>query len=106
EQRKFVQECSNGCASGSCPEEALLHGMLELIERDAFLLAWYGAARLAEIDPATCRDESVHFMLDRVNLLGYDVHLYDTRADLPVPVVTAVAVRRDDGLGKLCFAAG
>jgi ribosomal protein S12 methylthiotransferase accessory factor len=106
EQRKFVQECSNGCASGSCPEEALLHGMLELIERDAFLLAWYGSARLAEIDPATCRDERVHFMLDRVDLLGYDVRLFDTRADLPIPVVTAVAVRRDGGLGQLCFAAG
>lgn len=106
DQRKFVQECSNGCASGSCPEEALLHGMLELVERDAFLLAWYGRARLAEIDPATCRDERVHFMLDRVDLLGYDVRLFDTRADLPIPVVTAVAVKRGDGLGQLCFAAG
>lgn len=106
DQRKFVQECSNGCASGSCAEEALLHAMLELIERDAFLLAWYGSSRLAEIDPATCRDERVHIMLDRVNLLGYDVRLFDTRADLPVPVVTAVAVRRDGGLGRLCFAAG
>ncbi|MET8094072.1 TOMM precursor leader peptide-binding protein [Micromonospora sp. NPDC005220] len=106
DQRKFVQECSNGCASGSCPEEALLHGMLELIERDAFLLAWYGSARLAEIDPATCRDERVHFMIDRVDLLGYDLRLFDTRADLPVPVVTAVAVKRGGGLGQLCFAAG
>ncbi|TCC00493.1 TOMM precursor leader peptide-binding protein [Micromonospora zingiberis] len=106
DQRKFVQECSNGCASGSCLEEALLHGMLELVERDAFLLAWYGSARLAEIDPATCRDERVHFMIDRVNLLGYDLRLFDTRADLPVPVVTAVAVKRGDGLGQLCFAAG
>ncbi|MFF5180738.1 TOMM precursor leader peptide-binding protein [Micromonospora sp. NPDC000316] len=106
DERKFVQECSNGCASGSCPEEALLHGMLELVERDAFLLAWYGRARLAEIDPATCRDERVHFMLDRVDLLGYDVRLFDTRADLPIPVVTAVAVKRGDGLGQLCFAAG
>ncbi|MBY8872561.1 TOMM precursor leader peptide-binding protein [Micromonospora sp. PLK6-60] len=105
-QRKFVQECSNGCASGSSPEEALLHGMLELVERDAFLLAWYGSSRLAEIDPATCRDEKVHFMLDRVGLLGYDIRLFDTRADLPVPVVTAVAVKRDGGLGQLCFAAG
>jgi ribosomal protein S12 methylthiotransferase accessory factor len=106
DHRKFVQECSNGCASGSCPEEALLHGMLELIERDAFLLAWYGSSRLAEIDPETCQDERVHYMLDRVDLLGYDVRLFDTRADLPVPVVTAVAIRRGDGLGQLCFAAG
>ncbi|MFI7606234.1 TOMM precursor leader peptide-binding protein [Micromonospora sp. NPDC049366] len=106
DQRKFVQECSNGCASGSSPEEALLHGMLELVERDAFLLAWYGSARLAEIDPASCRDERVRFMLDRVDLLGYDIRLFDTRADLPIPVVTAVAVKRGDGLGQLCFAAG
>jgi ribosomal protein S12 methylthiotransferase accessory factor len=106
DERKFVQECSNGCASGSCPEEALLHGLLELIERDAFLLAWYGSARLAEIDPAGCRDPRVRFMLDRVGLFGYDIRLFDTRVDLPVPVVTAVAVRRDGGIGQLCFAAG
>jgi ribosomal protein S12 methylthiotransferase accessory factor len=45
-------------------------------------------------------------MVDRLDLLGYDVRLFDNRADLPVPVVTAVAVRRDGGLGTLCFAAG
>lgn len=102
---KFVHECSNGCATGSCLEEAVLHGMLELIERDAFLLAWYGRADLPEIDPSTCRSPT-RFMLDRLRLCGYDVRLFDTRVDLRVPVVTAVAIRRDDGLGRLCFAAG
>jgi ribosomal protein S12 methylthiotransferase accessory factor len=106
DQRKFVQECSNGCASGSCVEEAMLHGMLELVERDAFLLAWYSGSRLPELDPTTCRDERVHYMLDQVRRLGYRVRLFDTRADLPIPVVTAVAERRDGKLGTLCFAAG
>ena len=40
----FVFECSNGCATGSCLEEAVLFGLLELVERDAFLLGWYGDA--------------------------------------------------------------
>ncbi|MFD3453296.1 YcaO-like family protein [Streptomyces sp. NPDC058691] len=31
---------SNGGAIGSCMEEAVLFGLLELIERDAFLLGW------------------------------------------------------------------
>jgi ribosomal protein S12 methylthiotransferase accessory factor len=104
--RKFVQECSNGCASGTSAEEALLHGMLELIERDAFLLCWYGAARLPEIAQETCADEEIQFMLDRVARLGYRMRLFDMRVDVPVPAVMAVAERLDGGMGRLCFAAG
>lgn len=104
--RKFVQECSNGCASGSSVEEALLHGMLELIERDAFLLCWYGSAKLPEIDQSTLEDEEIRFVLDRVARLGYRMRLFDMRVDIPVPAVMAVAERLDGGLGKLCFAAG
>ncbi|MBM0274983.1 TOMM precursor leader peptide-binding protein [Micromonospora tarensis] len=102
----FVQECSNGCASGSCPEEAALYGLLELIERDAFLLTWYTGRTVPEIDIRTVRSPEVQFMRERINLFGYDVRLFDLRMDLPVPVVMAVAVRRDGGIGNLCFAAG
>ncbi|MEU7749264.1 TOMM precursor leader peptide-binding protein [Nonomuraea sp. NPDC049158] len=101
----FVMECSSGCASGASLEEATLHGMLELIERDSFMLAWYGKVSLPEIDPATCRDESL-FMIDRLRLCGYDVRLFDMRIDLSVPAVLAVAVRRDGGPGTLTFASG
>ncbi|MFI7276947.1 TOMM precursor leader peptide-binding protein [Streptomyces sp. NPDC049879] len=101
----FVFECSNGCATGGHPAEAVLHGLLELVERDAFLLAWYGRRRPPRIDLATCRTPGIRAALDRAALLGYDVHAYDTRADLPVPVVTALAVRRDGGEGLLSFGA-
>ncbi|WP_181446606.1 TOMM precursor leader peptide-binding protein [Streptomyces sp. NTH33] len=104
--KKFVQESSNGCASGTSPQEALLHGMLELIERDAFLLCWYGGARLPEIDASTCEDEEIQFILDRVARLGYRMRLFDMRVDIPVPAVMAMAERLDGGLGRLCFAAG
>lgn len=104
--KKFVQESSSGCASGTSVEEALLHGMLELIERDAFLLCWYGGARLPEIDTSTCEDEEIQFILDRVSRLGYRMRLFDMRVDIGVPAVMAVAERLDGGLGRLCFAAG
>ncbi|TGZ09520.1 TOMM precursor leader peptide-binding protein [Streptomyces rhizosphaericola] len=101
----FVFECSNGCATGGSLEEAILFGLLELVERDAFLLAWYGRARLAAIDLATATTPAVRSMLDRAALHGYDVHAFDTRMDLAVPVVTALAVRRDGGHGTLSFSA-
>ncbi|MFF6908576.1 TOMM precursor leader peptide-binding protein [Streptomyces sp. NPDC012389] len=101
----FVFECSNGCATGGSPVEAILFGLLELVERDAFLLAWYGRARLAAIDLTTATTPAVRSMLDRAALHGYDVHAFDTRMDLAVPVVTALAVRRDGGHGMLSFSA-
>lgn len=102
----FAFTSSNGCAIGSCLEEALLFGLLELIERDAFLLAWYGGARLTEIDLASCGGARLPAMVERAKLHGYDVHAFDTRIDLAVPVVTGLAVRRDRGPGALSFAAG
>lgn len=101
----FVFECSNGCAIGGSVEEAALGGLLELVERDAFLNAWYGDARLTEIDLATVGGPTAAAMAERAALQGYEVHVLDNRIDLPVPVVTAVAVRRDGGLGTLSFAA-
>ncbi|WP_371483925.1 TOMM precursor leader peptide-binding protein [Kitasatospora sp. NBC_00315] len=102
----FVFECSNGCAIGSCLEEAILFGLLELIERDSFLLGWYGRAPLTEIDLASCPGADLRAMVDRAALQGYDVHVFDNRIDLAVPVVTGLAVRRDGAPGTLAFAAG
>jgi ribosomal protein S12 methylthiotransferase accessory factor len=106
EYGNFVQECSNGCASGSCLEEAVLYGLLELVERDAFLLQWYGRGRPPEIDLSTCTDAETRAMAERLDLLGYDTHLFDIRVDLPIPAVMAVARRREPAeLGNLCFSA-
>jgi ribosomal protein S12 methylthiotransferase accessory factor len=80
-------------------------GLLELIERDAFVLGWYGGAHLTELDVSASTDRELRMMLDRAALQGYDVRLFDNRVDLPVPAVTGLAVRRDGGPGHLSFAA-
>ncbi|MFR0355085.1 TOMM precursor leader peptide-binding protein [Streptomyces sediminimaris] len=105
-RRRFVQESSNGCASGGSPTEAVYHGLMEAIERDAFLLAWFGRARLPEIDPASSTSAASRAMVDRLALYGYRARFFDTRVTFPVPVVTAVAERLDGGPGLLCFGAG
>ncbi|PRX60669.1 ribosomal protein S12 methylthiotransferase accessory factor [Nonomuraea fuscirosea] len=103
---RFVQECSNGCASGGCLEEAILHGLLELVERDAFLIAWYAKPRLREIDPYSSTRVSSRLMTDRLSMYGYDLRLFDARIEFPIPVVIAVAQRRGGGVGRLLFGAG
>ncbi|MER6440748.1 TOMM precursor leader peptide-binding protein [Streptomyces sp. NPDC001185] len=105
-RRRFVQESSNGCASGGSPTEAVYHGLMETVERDAFLLAWFGRARLPEIDPSSSTRPATRAMVDRLAMYGYRARFFDTRVTFPVPVVTAVAERVDGGPGLLCFGAG
>lgn len=102
----FVFECSNGCATGSSREEAVLFGLLELLERDAFLLGWYGGLELPRIDLDDLGDPEIDGMRARAELLGYRLQVLDNRIDIDVPVVTSVAVRPDGSLGTVSFAAG
>jgi ribosomal protein S12 methylthiotransferase accessory factor len=104
--QRFVQECSNGCASGGSLVEAIYHGLMELVERDAFLLTWYGRAALPEIDPQTSERAETRQLVDRLALYGYQARFFDARLSFPMPVVVAAAVRTDGGLGALCFGAG
>ncbi|GHA91042.1 TOMM precursor leader peptide-binding protein [Streptomyces termitum] len=105
-EHRFVQESSNGCASGGSLEEAVYFGLMEVVERDAFLLAWYGQVPLREIDPATSARRSTRHMVDRLAMYGYRARFFDTRIGFPVPVVTACAERFDGGTGRMCFGAG
>ncbi|WBB69636.1 TOMM precursor leader peptide-binding protein [Micromonospora sp. WMMD812] len=105
-EERFVQETSNGCASGASLVEAVYHGLMEAIERDAFLLAWYGGRSLPEIDPASIDRPQTRMMIDRLAMYGYRARFFDTRMTFDIPVVTAVAVREDGGLGTLAFGGG
>ncbi len=101
---RTVQESSNGCASGASVTEAVLHGLLELIERDAFLIHWYSGLTPPELDLDAVDSPAVRHVRARLDLHGYELRCFDVRVDLPLPAVGAVAVRRDGGIGRLCFA--
>jgi ribosomal protein S12 methylthiotransferase accessory factor len=106
QRRRFVQSTSSGCATGSSPVEATYHGLMEAVERDAFLIGWYAGLALPAIEVRSSARATTRRMVDRLAMYGYDVHALDTRIDFRIPVVTAVAIRRDGGLGTLCVGGG
>jgi ribosomal protein S12 methylthiotransferase accessory factor len=105
-EARFVQETSNGCASGGSLAEAVYFGLMEVIERDAFLISWYARVPLSEVDGRGSGRASTRQMIDRLAMYGYRARFFDTRITFPIPVVTAVAVREDGGLGTLAFGGG
>ncbi|MEO1468263.1 MAG: YcaO-like family protein [Pseudomonadota bacterium] len=91
---------TNGLASGNTRDEALLHALLEVIERDAETL-WklgpdgWGSARavdLATVDCPHCRA-----LLDRFAAAGLRVAAWDIASDLGVPAFTVLV---DDPAGE------
>ena len=62
----FVYETSNGCALGGSLEEAIFYGIMEVIERDSFLLTWYSKMALPRLDPYSCDDEEIKLRPKRI----------------------------------------
>lgn len=99
-ERPFTYEVSNGCALGSCLEEAVLHGLLEAVERDAFLLTWHASLPAPRLDLGTAADPDVAVQARRLLLdTGYEVRLHDITVENGVPAVWASAVDVRAGRG-------
>lgn len=92
----WLRDSSNGCALGSSLTEATLHGLVELIERDAFLLAWWGRRSGAGSPiPTDGLDPLTTHLIRVADQLGYDMRLLDITSDIGIPTVAAVAVARE-----------
>ncbi|MFC1419006.1 TOMM precursor leader peptide-binding protein [Streptacidiphilus cavernicola] len=102
---RVVYESSNGCGVGNSPQEAALYGLFEVAERDAFLMAWYAATPLRRI-ALPDDDAEVAQLIDRTELLGYQLTLLDATNDLGVPAVIALCrYRGDNPAAPLAFLA-
>jgi ribosomal protein S12 methylthiotransferase accessory factor len=82
---RFACEISSGNALGAAYEEAVLHGILEVAERDAFLLTWYGAIPRPELDLCTVPDRRIALVVERIERRGYRVHVFDTTQEHGIP---------------------
>ncbi|MCX4744062.1 TOMM precursor leader peptide-binding protein [Kitasatospora sp. NBC_01287] len=100
--RPFVSEISNGCALGGCVEEAALYGLLELAERDAFLLTWYARLPAPALDLRTARDRRIGLLADRIHeRTGYRVEVFDVTGAEGVPSFWAAAVDTERQAGAV-----
>ncbi|WP_457580591.1 YcaO-like family protein [Ensifer canadensis] len=92
ERCRFWQS-SDGLASGNTEDEAILHGLLERIERDAETL-WRLlplAARLRTgIDADLFDDPIINDLTRRIAAAGLTFRLFDMTSDIGIPCLTAV----------------
>jgi ribosomal protein S12 methylthiotransferase accessory factor len=91
----FFYDTSNGCALGSSIEEAVLHGIRELAERDSYLLTWYRRLILPEISLAETADARVRDQLRKCQLFtGYRYRAFLSTMEHGMPSLFVVAEGR------------
>ncbi len=105
-QQESVPADSNGNAAGSSLEDAVLHGFLELVERDAVALWWYNRTS----QPGVCLPSFGDAWIDRLpglyRTLGREIWVLDVTSDLGIPVMAAVSRRTDKAAEDIMFGFG
>ena len=88
---------TNGLASGNSLEEAILHGMFEVIERDAWSIFELTHKNYKQIDLDSIESETVNDALSKFSENDIKIKLMDFTADVNIPTIAASA---DDTLLK------
>ncbi|MEU2235240.1 TOMM precursor leader peptide-binding protein [Streptomyces vietnamensis] len=97
---------SNGNAAGSSPEDALVQGFLELVERDAVALWWYNRTRQPGVDLSAFPGAYVPELLAGYREVNRSVWVIDLTSDFGIPVMAALSRRTDKPVEDVIFGFG
>ncbi len=89
------EQSSDGLASGNTPAEAVLHGLCELVERDAWALTQLKSPEQLKqnrVDPLAFGDAVIDVMVDRIRQAGMRLLLIDMTTDIGIPAFLAVII--------------
>ncbi|HEX8701859.1 MAG TPA: TOMM precursor leader peptide-binding protein [Myxococcaceae bacterium] len=103
-EARFSTSDSNGLAAGNCLEEAILQGFLELAERDAVAIWWYGRQRRPGVDLSSFQEPYFQTLMEHHRAQGWQLWALDLTHDLGIP--TFVALGRFPGNGRYCAGFG
>ncbi|MED9904702.1 MAG: YcaO-like family protein [Lachnospiraceae bacterium] len=91
-EERFIYETSNGCALGGSPEEAAVYALLEVIERDAFLMHWYNRIAPVNLNIRGIKNRNLINVVNYMEQLGYKIKIFDITMESGIPAVWAAAV--------------
>ncbi|TDA35300.1 YcaO-related McrA-glycine thioamidation protein, partial [Candidatus Nezhaarchaeota archaeon WYZ-LMO7] len=96
---------TNGLASGNTIEEAVLHGLMEVIERDAWSIAEL-SRNGGKIIETPMKYKLVRELMEKFEKASIEVYLRDITSDIGIPTIAAVSddtLLRDPALLTIGF---
>ena len=88
----YANANSNGCAGGSCLEDAIVQGTYELIERDAFALWWYNRLQYPGVDIDSFNSPWIQRVQKYYNKIGRRTWALNLTHDFEIPCFVAFSM--------------
>lgn len=87
---------SSGLAAGATLEDAILQGLFEVIEHDAWIIGQSNPYILPIVDYMSSKSEKVKEIVGKIKSMGYDIITRDYTNDLTIPVFRTFITNRKD----------
>ena len=97
--KPLVKPITNGLGAGLTFNQAVAHGLLELLQRDGNGLQIRALATGTALDPATITDPASKALLDRLEIAGVEVIVKVASTDFGIPNLYVVGIDRDSSYG-------
>ncbi|MFB2836527.1 TOMM precursor leader peptide-binding protein [Floridanema evergladense] len=94
---------SNGCAAGNTLEEAIVHGFMELVERDCVALWWYNRLKKPRVALDSFDEPYFQALNDFYRSIHREVWILDITSDLNIPAFAAISRRIDREIEDIIF---
>ncbi|RPJ03112.1 MAG: adenylate cyclase, partial [Chloroflexi bacterium] len=92
----FCSADSNGNAAGNTLEEAILQGLMEVVERDSVAIWWYNRIKRPAVDVDSFNLPYLRNLKQYYTAINRDLWAIDITADLGIPTIAAVSRRTDN----------
>jgi len=91
---------SNGLAAGNSIEEAILHGLCEVVERHLKEIIFFNKIKTPRIDDKTIDNPLINRFVNIFKSKGFEVFLNDYTHDLGVPTVSVFSYNKSEYFKK------
>lgn len=103
EAARFCVHNPNGSAAGASFEEAVLQGLLELVERDAVAIWWYNRIERPGVRLDSFREPYFDTLQREYAAMGWQLWALDITHDLHIPTFVALARQPESGRFSIGF---
>ncbi|HEY4525398.1 MAG TPA: YcaO-like family protein [Candidatus Paceibacterota bacterium] len=92
EEPVLLNTTTSGAGGHFTKKEAVLSGLLELIERDGFLIYWLNGIAPNRIDARSARNTELFKFLAATERYGLEAHFLDITSDIGIPTALCVII--------------
>ncbi|MFH2032671.1 MAG: YcaO-like family protein [Bacteroidota bacterium] len=91
-ERMIYVPISTGAAGGSCLASALVRGILEIVERDAFMISYLNQLHSPRVDLSKIKDIRVDYLKNVAKRYRLEWSVIDMTNDLEIPAIASVVI--------------